>query len=217
MQRAGDLLVTDLVQFPKPGPLLRGGWLRFGPEQWIASFTASIILPHPPAFTSVSSVRVHNYKERVECLVEPHPPIPPSHSHVLPHTLLSLAMTQTQSNIPKDFNPFTIHGFTNGNAVEHNQPPPQPSKYPRPIPSSATQYLAGTPAHMQTPRQPSSTNNTIHSPEPRRPIPLAKAQQQRHREPIFIPFHQDRSSPELEEILLRKKLAKTLGSAALGR
>jgi protein N-terminal glutamine amidohydrolase len=145
----------------------------------------------------------------------------PTHTHSRSYLLQTpLAMTQTQSNVPNTFNPFIVHGFTNNNAVEHNQPPPQPSKYPRPIPSSATQYLAGTPAHLQNhPRQPSSNNNIIHSPEPRRPITLAKSQQsanQRRREPVFVPFHQDRSSPELEEILLRKKLAKTLSHVALG-
>lgn len=138
-----------------------------------------------------------------------HPPHPP--------TYLLHALTMTQSNL-LNFDPLATHHFTNGNAVQHCQPPPQPSKYPRPIPSSATQYLAGIPAHMQTPRQPSSTNNTIHSPEPIRPIPLAKSQpscSQRRREPVFTTFQQDRSSPELEEILLRKKLTKTLAHVAL--
>ncbi|KAF9646274.1 hypothetical protein BDM02DRAFT_3100124 [Thelephora ganbajun] len=127
-----------------------------------------------------------------------------------------------QSSALKSFDPFATHPFTNNNALERYPPPAMPSKYPRPIPLSVAQYTAGTPAHMQPPRQQSSTPNTIHSPEPRRPIPLASSQQssnathQRHPKPIFTPFHQDRSSPELEEILLRKKLTQALGPVALG-
>lgn len=124
-----------------------------------------------------------------------------------------------QSTSLEHFNPFATHPFTNNNALERYPPPAPPSKYPRPIPSSVSQYTAGTPAHMQAPRQSSSTPNAIHSPEPRRPIPLVNSQQstnQRHPKPIFTPFHQDRSSPELEEILLRKKLTQALGHVALG-
>lgn len=127
-----------------------------------------------------------------------------------------------QSSALKYFDPFATHPFTNNNAVESFPTPANPSKYPRPIPSSVNQYTAGTPAHMQTPRQSSSTSKPIHCPEPRRPIALASPQQsststnQRYPKPIFTPFQQDRSSPELEEILLRKKLTQALGHVALG-
>ena len=121
-----------------------------------------------------------------------------------------------QSTTLASFNPHAIHPFTNNNAVKRYPPPALPSKYPQPIPSSVHRYTTGTPAHMQAPRQPSSTPNTIHSPEPRRPIGLVKSQQPSNQRYIFTPFQQDRSSPELEEILLRKKLAQTLGPAALG-
>lgn len=119
------------------------------------------------------------------------------------------------------FNPFETHPFTDNNALKRHPPPAPPSTYPRPIPSSVSQYTAGTPAHMQSPRQPSSTSSTVHSPVPMRPIPLANSQQpssatQRRQKHIFTPFHQDRASPDLEEILLRTKLTKTLGHVALG-
>jgi len=122
----------------------------------------------------------------------------------------------------KHFNPFDTHPFTNNNVLDRHPPPTGPSKYPLPIPSSVSQYTTGTPAHMQTPRQSSSTSGTIHSPEPRRPIPLVNAQQssnaahQRRQKQIFVTWQQDRSSPELEEILLRKKLTQALGPVALG-
>ena len=118
------------------------------------------------------------------------------------------------------FNPHAIHHFTNGNALKSYPPPAQPSQYPRHIASS--QYTSGVPAHMQTPRQSSTTSGVIHSPEPRRPIALASPQQssnstnQRQPKPIFTTFQQDRASPELEEILLRKKLTQVLGPTALG-
>ncbi|KAF9792886.1 hypothetical protein BJ322DRAFT_1103339 [Thelephora terrestris] len=127
-----------------------------------------------------------------------------------------------QSSTLNEFNPFTTHPFTNNNVIDRYPPPAMPSQYPLPIPSSATQYTTGTPSHMQSPRQSSYTNNTIHSPEPRRPITLVNAQQQSHStrqgypKPIFTRFQQDRSSPELEEILLRKKLTQALGHVALG-
>lgn len=136
---------------------------------------------------------------------------PPTHLYQLP---------MAQSSSLKHFNPFDTHPFTNNNALERYPPPAKPSQYPRPIPPSVAQYTAGTPAHMQqAPRQ--SAPNTIHSPEPRRPIPLVNPQQstnpshQRHPKQVFTLFTQDRSSPELEEILLRKKLTQTLGSVAL--
>jgi hypothetical protein len=115
------------------------------------------------------------------------------------------------------FNPFITHPFTNNNALNSSQLPAKPSD-PRSIPSSSAQYTAGAPAQMQTTRQSSATPSTIHSPQPTRPIALAKQHSaQRHQKPIFTPFQQDRYSPELEEILLRKKLTQALGSVALGQ
>lgn len=140
----------------------------------------------------------------------------------IPHTSLLQTLAMAQSTTLEQFNPFTTHPFTNNNVVDRHPAPAPPSKYPRPIPSSATQYTTGTPAHMQSPKQSSYTNNIIHSPEPRRPIPLANAQQpvnatrQGYPKPIFTRFQQDRSSPELEEILLRRKLTQALGHVALG-
>ena len=160
------------------------------------------------------------YKGRAGTFGSSHPQHPPSHPLTHTHTpLFDLAMAHTLSS----FDPFATHPFTNNNALERFPPPAKPSQYPRPIPSSVSQYTAGTPAHMQTPRQPSSTSKPIHCPEPRRPIALASPQQsststnQRYPKPIFTPFQQDRSSPDLDEILLRKKLTQALGPVALGR
>jgi len=165
-----------------------------------------------PAVSSVSSASA--YKERRDLWFE-HPQHPPHNSHFLSN------LPMAQPSALKQFNPFDTHPFTNNNVLDRHPPPAPPSKYPRPIPSSAAQYTTGIPAHMQTQRQSSSTPNIIHSPEPRRPIPLVNQQSsnpahQRHPKPIFTPFHQDRSSPELEEILLRKQLTRALGPVALG-
>ena len=118
-----------------------------------------------------------------------------------------------------NFNPHAIHPFTNNNVVDSYKSPPPPSKYPRPIPSSTTQYTVSSPSSVQSSRQPSPSSSTIHSPQPRRAVPPVNVQQSSNaaqQKPIFFTFHQDRSSPELEEILLRKKLTRTLGPVALG-
>lgn len=113
----------------------------------------------------------------------------------------------------KSFNPFITHPFTNNNALKSNPLPAKPSDQPRSIPSSAAQYSANAPGQIQ--RQ---SSTTIHSPQPSRPITLAKQQSvQRHPKAIFTTFQQDRYSPELEEILLKKKLMQALGPVALGQ
>lgn len=112
------------------------------------------------------------------------------------------------------FNPFITHPFTNNNALKSSQP----SDQSRSNPSSTAQYTANAPGQMQTSRQSSTTPSTIHSPQPTRPITLGKQHSvQRQPKAIFTPFQQDRYSPELEEILLRKKLTQALGSVALGQ
>jgi len=190
-----------------PGPLRRlsakrGGGCHFAPKQWVAY---DLLEGAIHGVSSVSSASA--YKEREDIWFE-HPQHPPYIPSKLP---------MAQSSALKSFDPHAIHPFTNNNALQRYPPPAPPSKYPRPIPSSFDQYTAGTPAHTQAPRQSSSTPNTIHSPEPRRPIALANPQQPSNAvKPIFYTFSQDRSSPELEEILLRKKLTQALGPVALG-
>ena len=155
-------------------------------------------------FSSVSSASA--YKERRVCSI-PQQPLP---THTQPHPL-HLAMAQPHTL--KSFNPFITHPFTNGSALKSHPSPAKPSEHPRPIP---TQYTAN--AQGQTTRVSSATPSTVHSPQPTRPITLAKQQSaQRHPKPFFEPFQQDRSSPDLEEILLRKQLTRALGPVALGQ
>lgn len=141
---------------------------------------------------------------------------PPPHTHISSSLFIQLQMAQR--GVPGSFNPHAIHPFTNNNVVDSYKSPPPPSQYPRPIPSSTTQYTISSPSSVQSSRQP-SPSGTVHSPQPRRAVPPVNAQQSFNAaqpKPIFFPFHQDRSSPELEEILLRKKLTRTLGPVALG-
>ena len=202
-----------------PGPLLRLSAVKEGVAISHRNNGSLMIHqqrgPSTPAFSSVYSASA--YKERLDLWFE-HPQHPPHNRHILSNPS-NLSMAQSTSL--KHFDPFATHPFTNNNALQRHPPPAPPSKYPRPIPSSVSQYTAGTPAHMQTPRQSSSTPNTIHSPEPRRPIPLVNSHQSsnpahQRQKAVFTLFQQDRSSPELEEILLRKKLTQALGSVALG-
>ena len=140
-------------------------------------------------------------------------------SSILSIPLTSLPMAQS-TTLSSGFDPLAVNFFTNGNALKRNPPPVPPSQYPRHIASS--QYTSGVPAHMQSPRQSSSTSSIIHSPEPRRPTAMASPQQssnstnQRQQKQVFDLFQQDRASPDLEEILLRKKLTQALGPVALG-
>ncbi|KAG6919952.1 hypothetical protein DXG01_013301 [Tephrocybe rancida] len=104
------------------------------------------------------------------------------------------------------FDPFATHPFTNGSGVI--PAPPMPSQYPIPIQSPRTHSTypaysspggpspppAGT---LQTPPQ-------IKAPRPQRlPSPPSQSSVTR---PIFVPFRQETSSPDL---VLRKKAPKT--------
>lgn len=145
-------------------------------------------------------------------MVQSHHPTPPSthKTHPPPLSLsLNLLSQMAQRDSLKAFDPHAIHYFTNNNVLDRHQPPALPSKYPRPIPSSVTQYTANT----------QSTPNIVHSPAPRRPTTLVNSQQSSnvsYQKPIFTTFKLDRSSPELEEILLRTQLTRALGPGALG-
>lgn len=127
------------------------------------------------------------------------------------------------------FDPFATHPFTNNNALSSSPSPAKSSKQQFSIPSSSMtvppSFQSGrsdtTPATPKSASQAPPKN--IYAPQPTRPhahpfnaTPASRRTPQGQRKPIFVPFQQDRLSPELEEILLRKKLTQALGHVAMG-
>lgn len=91
------------------------------------------------------------------------------------------------------FDPLAVHPFTNSSGLMPK--PMQPSQYPHPLPSTAS--LASPP--MSPPQ------GYVHSPQPSRAVSQKKAPASKG--PIFVPFHPDRSSPDLDDILLKKRVS----------
>ncbi|KAH8108171.1 hypothetical protein BXZ70DRAFT_43669 [Cristinia sonorae] len=97
------------------------------------------------------------------------------------------------------FDPLATHPFTNNSGLMPKPTPP--SQYPLPIPSSAKASSA--------PSAPSKQNVLpVYAPQPK------PAGQQRlspgktnTKGPIFVPFRPERSSPDLDDILLKKKVS----------
>ena len=100
------------------------------------------------------------------------------------------------NSVLSSFDPLATHPFTNNSAVLPK--PAAPSQFAHPVPASAktSQGTQGPIILATTP---------VYAPQPKRPSP-AKSGPSGHK-PIFVPFRPERSSPELEEILLKKKLA----------
>ncbi|OSX64756.1 hypothetical protein POSPLADRAFT_1134380 [Postia placenta MAD-698-R-SB12] len=99
------------------------------------------------------------------------------------------------------FDPLATHPFTNNSGVLPKPTPP--SQYPHPVPSTLTVTTAKPLAGSQ--HQPS-----LHAPQPKRPSASnakygSKSSSGAPR-PIFVPFRPERSSPELDDILLKKKV-----------
>ncbi|KIM80795.1 hypothetical protein PILCRDRAFT_822073 [Piloderma croceum F 1598] len=102
-----------------------------------------------------------------------------------------------------NFDPLATHPFTNTSGLAPQ--PLQPSKYPYPI---------STPPHNVNSKSDASTSPPssppIHSPRPRRGSPSKPSSGQT--KPIFVPFRQDRSSPDLGDILSKKKSPSSFDS-----
>ena len=87
------------------------------------------------------------------------------------------------------FDPLAVHPFTNSSGLLPKPAPP--SQYPHPLPSPAT---------LATPSAP--LPGFVHAPTPKHKVP----QSTHRKQPIFVPFRPDRSSPDLDDILLKKKV-----------
>ena len=97
------------------------------------------------------------------------------------------------------FDPLAVHPFTNSSGLLP-QPTP-PSQYPHLLTSPATSN-GSSPSSSPTP-------GLVHAPQPRLASPGVKKSHSA-RAPIFVPFRPERSSPELDEILLKKKISDAL-------
>jgi len=102
------------------------------------------------------------------------------------------------------FDPLATHPFTNNSGLLPK--PAQPSQFPHPLPSplSAANTSALTPAQLQALPQ-------MHAPKPKLPSSTSKSRTSKSgpgaSRPIFVPFRPERSSPELDDILLKKKVS----------
>ncbi|OBZ75367.1 hypothetical protein A0H81_04763 [Grifola frondosa] len=94
------------------------------------------------------------------------------------------------------FDPLATHPFTNNSGLLPK--PTRPSQFPHSIVSNASAN-----------RSPSSTTfsaTSLQSPQPKRPSSSFKSTSGAPR-PVFVPFRPERSSPDLDDILLKKKFS----------
>ena len=100
------------------------------------------------------------------------------------------------------FDPLAVHPFTNTSGLMPK--PAAPSQYPHLLPSPAT--LATPPPPMST----ATPGGFVHSPKPSRAMSPKKNGSGKG--PVFVPFCPDRSSPDLDEILLKKQVSDVLAN-----
>jgi len=116
------------------------------------------------------------------------------------------SVTITMSSLTFDnFDPLATHPFTNTSGLAPL--PPNPSKYPRPISHIVNYKIETSTSPIFSPPHSSSP---IHSPRPQRGSPSKPSNGQT--KPIFVPFRQDRSSPDLGDILSKNKSPSSFGS-----
>jgi len=98
------------------------------------------------------------------------------------------------------FDPLATHPFTNNSGLLPKPTPP--SQFPHPIPSQLRTSYSDS---ASTPGQPS-----LHAPQPKLSSSSSKSITRSNSNaprPIFVPFRPERSSPELDDILLKKKVS----------
>ncbi|KZT11634.1 uncharacterized protein LAESUDRAFT_734420 [Laetiporus sulphureus 93-53] len=105
----------------------------------------------------------------------------------------------------QSFDPLATHPFTNNSGLLPK--PAQPSQFPHPIPSSLKTVSANSPSSSGQVHTLAATPS-LHAPQPR--VPATKKSKSSAARPIFVPFRPERSSPELDDILLRKKVSDML-------
>ncbi|KZT74010.1 hypothetical protein DAEQUDRAFT_284947 [Daedalea quercina L-15889] len=110
------------------------------------------------------------------------------------------ATTMSTRTAFTSFDPLATHPFTNNSGLLPK--PAAPSQFPHPIPAP----LKADAATVLVP----STPHSIRAPQPRKaPSPSKSSAHSTSGgpKPIFVPFRPERSSPELDDILLKKKVS----------
>ena len=110
----------------------------------------------------------------------------------------------SKSSVLASFDPLAVHPFTNTSGLLPK--PAAPSQYPMPLPPPSTLAAPTAPATNGTP--------AVHAPQPKRASPATKSPSKGApaKGPIFVPFRPERSSPDLEDILLKKKVSDALAN-----
>ncbi|KDQ59506.1 hypothetical protein JAAARDRAFT_33082 [Jaapia argillacea MUCL 33604] len=113
------------------------------------------------------------------------------------------------NSVLASFDPFAVHPFTNSSGLM--APPPPPSQFPRHPPSPPQHATEG--AHSTAPTSPPVSPSsspippaTIHAPRPRRANSPPQVSSTSPPKAIFVPFRPERSSPDLGDILVKKKV-----------
>ncbi|KAH9857638.1 hypothetical protein C2E23DRAFT_881223 [Lenzites betulinus] len=96
------------------------------------------------------------------------------------------------NSVLKSFDPLATHPFTNNSGLLPK--PVAPSQYPHHSPSKAAPANNASQGPIIL---------TTHAPQPKRAAPPKSSSS--GPKPIFVPFRPERSSPDLEDILLKKK------------
>ncbi|PIL30512.1 hypothetical protein GSI_07212 [Ganoderma sinense ZZ0214-1] len=105
------------------------------------------------------------------------------------------------NTVLSSFDPLATHPFTNNSGLLPK--PVAPSQYPRHVPSSKALPHAHTPAQGPI----ILTTTPMHAPQPKRALPAKTSSHSSAPKPIFVPFRPERGSPDLEDILLKKKFS----------
>ncbi|KAI1788484.1 N-terminal glutamine amidase-domain-containing protein [Ganoderma leucocontextum] len=101
------------------------------------------------------------------------------------------------NSVLSSFDPLATHPFTNNSGLLPK--PAAPSQYPHPVPSSSAHAPAQGPIIL--------TTTPVHAPQPKRASPVKTNSRSSAPKPIFVPFRPERGSPDLEDILLKKKFS----------
>ena len=110
------------------------------------------------------------------------------------------------NSVLSSFDPLATHPFTNNSGLLPK--PAAPSQFPHPVPASKAH-----PSHT-APGPIILTTTHVHAPQPKRAPAKSSSSAPK---PVFVPFRPERSSPDLEDILLKKKFADAFqGKASWG-
>ncbi|KAI0648247.1 hypothetical protein C8Q79DRAFT_954503 [Trametes meyenii] len=100
------------------------------------------------------------------------------------------------NSVLASFDPLATHPFTNNSGLLPK--PAAPSQYPHASPAKHPHNSASQGPIILT-------TTPLHAPQPKRTSPMKSNSSAP--KPIFVPFRPERSSPDLEDILLKKKFA----------